>query len=176
MRDLNIWLGDGHFRNTLHYDPFDNFLCQVRGAKHLLLFPPDATDDLYYAPRKDIQAWYQPGRGEYGRRDTGIVSHNTAGVNGATPDLAAFPRYERARARQALCAVQPGDCLYLPKGVHYHVFSEADPELGFNLAVNIWVYRPGEGAAHRPQGEGEFTLDRLQALLGEERDGRKDEL
>ena len=30
LNDLNFWLGDGHFRNTLHFDPYDNFLCQVR--------------------------------------------------------------------------------------------------------------------------------------------------
>ena len=69
--------------------------------------------------------------------------------------------------------MQPGDCLYLPQGVHHHVFSEADPTLGFNLAINIWVYRPGEGVAHRPAGEGAFTLDRLQALLAAD---EKDEL
>ena len=32
LNDLNFWLGDGHFRNTLHFDPYDNFLCQVDGA------------------------------------------------------------------------------------------------------------------------------------------------
>ena len=114
-----------------------------------------------------------PGRGEYGRRDSGIVSDNTAGVNGAAPDLTAFPRYAHARARASMCAVEPGDCLYLPRGVHHHVFSEADAEAGFNLAINIWVYRPGEGAEYRPAGEGAFTLDRLQALLGVD---SKDEL
>ena len=173
VRDLNIWLGDGHFRNTLHYDPFDNFLCQVRGTKHLLLFPPDARDALYFAKRRDIQAHYEPGRGEYGRRDTGIVSDNTAEVNGAAPDLLRFPRYAHAQSRATSCTVQPGDCLYLPQGVHHHVFSEPDATLGFNLAINIWVYRPGEGNAHRPAGEEAFTLDRLQALLAA--DG-KDEL
>ena len=111
------------------------------------------------------QAHYEPGRGEFGRHDSGIVSDNTAGVNGAAPDLARFPRYARAQARATVCAVQPGDCLYLPQGVHHHVFSEADAALGYNLAVNIWVYRPGEGTAHRQPGEAPFTLDRLRELL-----------
>ena len=33
LNDLNVWLGDGHFRNTLHNDPYDNFLCQVLSPK-----------------------------------------------------------------------------------------------------------------------------------------------
>jgi hypothetical protein len=59
--------------------------------------------------------------------------------------------------------------------VHHHVFSEADASLGFNLAINIWVYRPGEAESvvHRPASEGPFTLDRLQTLLAAE---AKDEL
>ena len=28
-RHLNIWLSDGHTLGRLHFDPFDNFLCQV---------------------------------------------------------------------------------------------------------------------------------------------------
>lgn len=32
IHDLNVWLGDGLFRNTLHNDPQDNFLCLIHGA------------------------------------------------------------------------------------------------------------------------------------------------
>lgn len=28
-RHLNIWLSDGNTLGKLHFDPFDNFLCQV---------------------------------------------------------------------------------------------------------------------------------------------------
>ena len=164
VRDLNVWLGDGHFRNTLHNDPFDNFLCQLRGLKHLLLWPPESGPDLYYASRRDIQASYEVGRGEYGRHDTGIVSTNTAAVNGAAPDLQAFPRYAHARTRQTVCHVQPGDCLFLPRGHHHHVFSEADSEQGFNLAINIWVHPPGPTASDTPKPS-KLSLGRLQRVL-----------
>lgn len=100
LNDLNFWLGDGHYRNTLHFDPYDNLLCQLRGRKHVLLYPPDAKSNLYYAARRDIQASYTPGRGEYGRRDTGIVSHNTAEINGAAPDLEAHPNFRKALEAQ----------------------------------------------------------------------------
>ena len=56
VRDLNVWIGDGLFRNTLHNDPYDNFLCQLAGRKHLLLSPPEQAKNLYYARRRDIQA------------------------------------------------------------------------------------------------------------------------
>jgi hypothetical protein len=189
LNDLNFWLGDGHFRNTLHYDPFDNFLCQahaarrphimtrplrlarclelarvasaaplwclracqVRGTKHVLLYPPEAKEELYYANRRDIQARYQPSRGEYGRFDTGIVSENTAAINGANPDLAAHPKFENAVAMQSYASLGPADCLYLPNGWHHHVFSEADTDSGYNLALNLWISREATLAGVPPR-------------------------
>jgi tetratricopeptide (TPR) repeat protein len=141
LSDLNFWLGDGHFRNTLHFDPFDNLLCQVRGSKHLLFWPPEQKRNLYYGARKDIQARYEPSRGEYGRHDTGIVSENTASINGASPDPEAFPLFRHARKAQSYTQIDAGDCLFLPRNWHHHVFSEADGATGYNLAINLWVDR-----------------------------------
>ena len=42
------------------------------------------------------QAQYSPSRGEFNRRDTGILSDNTAGVNMASPDFTAHPRLKHA--------------------------------------------------------------------------------
>lgn len=169
LNDLNVWLGDGHFRNTLHFDPYDNLLCQVRGTKHLLLYPPDAKPHLYYGRRRDIQASFSPTRGEYNRHDTGIVSENTAEVNGAAPDLAAFPQYAKALAQQSYAELHPSDCLYLPRNHHHHVFSEADPDGGYNLALNMWVDRDTvlHGAPPRPTARDERfpTLEQLVAAL-----------
>jgi len=39
IHNLNLWLGDGLFRNTLHNDPQDNFLCLVHGARLLKKCP-----------------------------------------------------------------------------------------------------------------------------------------
>ena len=36
----NLWLGKGSTTSPLHYDDYENLLCQVRGEKDLLLFPP----------------------------------------------------------------------------------------------------------------------------------------
>ena len=61
---------DGHFRNTLHFDPHDNFLCQTKGSKLVLLWEPSQADNLYYADRLDVQAKFSARRGEYDRRET----------------------------------------------------------------------------------------------------------
>mmetsp|Transcript_39654 Transcript_39654/g.91068 ORF Transcript_39654/g.91068 Transcript_39654/m.91068 type:complete len:251 (+) Transcript_39654:63-815(+) len=144
VRSLNIWLGDGLFKNTMHNDPYDNFLCQIRGVKHVMLFPPSVGKWLGYFPRRDIQASYSVSRGEYGRRDTGIVSDNTASVNMASDEVLGDPLYSKAELQMRYARLAPSDCLYLPQGWHHHVFSEADEKAGFNLAVNMWIYRDGE--------------------------------
>ena len=162
VRDLNIWVGDGHFRNTMHNDPYDNFLCQVRGQKHVLLYPPAAKDLLYYERRRDIQASFAPSSGEYGRRDTGIVSDNTAGINGAAPDLEAFPRYAEALALESYAELHASDCLYLPHGWHHHVFSEADPSGGYNLALNVWISREDTASGAPPDAN--LTVERFPTL------------
>jgi hypothetical protein len=32
ISNLNLWLGDGLFRNTVHYDAEDNVLCLIHGT------------------------------------------------------------------------------------------------------------------------------------------------
>ena len=137
---VNFWLGDGRFRNTLHFDGFDNFLCQLSGSKHVLLYPPDAKPNLYYESREDFQAYYRPSRGEFGRFRDG-VSANTAGVNVANPDLKSYPLFNDARKVQTYAELNPSDCLYLPRMWHHHVFSVADRTTGYNLAINMWIDR-----------------------------------
>lgn len=33
ISNLNLWLGDGLFHNTVHYDPDDNVLCLIHGTR-----------------------------------------------------------------------------------------------------------------------------------------------
>ena len=69
----------------------------MRGTKHVLLYPPELKPLLGYSPRRDIQAHFSPVRGEYGRRDTGIISDNTAAVNLAAADVLQVPRVVASR-------------------------------------------------------------------------------
>eukprot|EP00966_Prymnesium_polylepis_P028168 651200-Prymnesium_polylepis.1 len=159
VRSLNIWLGDGQFRNTMHNDPYDNFLCQVRGSKHLMLYPPAAKPLLGYTNRRDIQAGYSPKQGEYGRKDTGIVSDNTARINMASDRVLEDESYAKAEQQMTYARLEASDCLYLPHGWHHHVFSQPDAAAGYNLAINIWVYRK-----HEEPGRG-WSLDEVQRAV-----------
>lgn len=47
----NIWLGNGRTVGKLHFDPFDNLLCQVTGKKNLILFDPHNNENLYEGTR-----------------------------------------------------------------------------------------------------------------------------
>ena len=49
MRHLNMWLSDGNTLGRLHFDPFDNLLCQIKGIKQVLLFEPFNNTYLYEA-------------------------------------------------------------------------------------------------------------------------------
>ena len=45
---IKFWLGGPSGTiSPCHYDPYDNMLCQVLGAKHILLFPPESRTWLY---------------------------------------------------------------------------------------------------------------------------------
>jgi hypothetical protein len=47
LEHSNIWLGNGKTLGRLHFDEYENLLCQVTGSKHLALFPPHANEQLY---------------------------------------------------------------------------------------------------------------------------------
>ncbi len=47
----------------LHYDDYENLLCQVRGTKELVLFPPSDLENLYYVGRRKGKLKYDfPGK------------------------------------------------------------------------------------------------------------------
>lgn len=41
----------GNTTSPLHYDDYENLLCQLVGSKHLTLFPPSDIRYLYYTGR-----------------------------------------------------------------------------------------------------------------------------
>lgn len=48
---------------VLHYDDYENLLCQVRGTKELVLFPPKDLENLYYVGRRKGKLEYDfPGK------------------------------------------------------------------------------------------------------------------
>lgn len=41
------WINFGHVRSLMHFDEFDNWLCQIQGTKRVLLFPHEERHMLY---------------------------------------------------------------------------------------------------------------------------------
>lgn len=55
----NLWIGTNPTTSPLHYDDYENFLCQIKGVKELILFPPTDLAKLYYVGRPKGTLEYQ---------------------------------------------------------------------------------------------------------------------
>ncbi|CAH1256685.1 JMJD7 [Branchiostoma lanceolatum] len=102
-RHLNMWLSDGNTLGKLHFDPFDNLLCQVilpaDTLRSLLVHPKDKVDDLvktdcvYKVPCASCEEVYI---GETGRTlGTRLKEHKKEAT-----DMDAV-KYTRSQKRQA---------------------------------------------------------------------------
>lgn len=48
---------------VLHYDDYENLLCQIRGTKEVVIFPPSDLENLYYVGRRKGKLTYNyPGQ------------------------------------------------------------------------------------------------------------------
>jgi len=138
----NVWIGTKPTVSPLHYDDYDNLLCQIRGTKELILFPPEDIVNLYYEARPKGPLKYEyPGRFERDRAslDRRAVVFGSS-VNVDSPDLRRHPKY--ANANPIRVVLRPGDMLYLPAYWHHEVQSIPDDGdevyRGLNVAVNFW--------------------------------------
>ncbi|KAK9862617.1 hypothetical protein WJX84_009137 [Apatococcus fuscideae] len=112
--EINLWMSMRGSCSSLHYDPYQNLLCVVRGSKTVHMYPPGCSPDL--AP--------QPVWGE---------SPNHSPVNSFQPDFIKHPEFEKALSSRVTCTLQAGDALFLPEGWWHQVQSE-----GITIAVNFW--------------------------------------
>mmetsp|Transcript_6162 Transcript_6162/g.9203 ORF Transcript_6162/g.9203 Transcript_6162/m.9203 type:complete len:466 (+) Transcript_6162:116-1513(+) len=142
----NIWIGGRPTTSPLHYDDYENFLCQIVGEKELLLFPPSDLPFLYYEGRpKGVLQYSFPGN--FTRTKSSVDSRGVvfgSSVNVDEPDFDRHPLYKRAKAIRVVLA--PGDTLYLPAFWHHEVQSRPSDMFGggdrksmkLNIAVNFW--------------------------------------
>jgi hypothetical protein len=135
----NLWIGSKPTISPLHYDDYENFLCQIAGYKELILYPPSDLENLYYIGRpKGILKYNYPG---VFTRDPSSVDKNHfvfgSSVNIDHPDLQRFPRFSNAKPIRVL--LKPGQVLYLPSFWHHEVQSiPGNDDDGLNIAVNFW--------------------------------------
>ncbi len=50
----------GRTLGKLHFDPYDNFMCMVSGAKQFLIFEPHHNEQLYEGHIREAQLTYEP--------------------------------------------------------------------------------------------------------------------
>ncbi|XP_059175798.1 jmjC domain-containing protein E-like [Physella acuta] len=140
LKHLNIWLSDGNTLGKLHFDPFDNFLCQISGEKHLLLYEPHDNTKLYEAHIQEAKLSYDAATHTFHRKtlleSTSMVM---SPVDPADPNFERFPKF--AEVEPLSCKIQAGDVLFMPAFWWHEVQSKPNTTEHRNLAVNFW-YEP----------------------------------
>ncbi|BFZ04950.1 hypothetical protein BsWGS_07989 [Bradybaena similaris] len=140
LSHLNIWLSDGNTLGKLHFDPFDNFLCQISGEKQVLLFDPHDNTRLYEGHIQEAMLTYNASEKRFSRKklleSTSMVM---SPIDLLQPDLERFPKFSQVRPLN--CTIQAGDVLYMPSFWWHEVQSKPSIHEHRNLAVNFW-YEP----------------------------------
>ncbi|KAI8781130.1 jmjC domain-containing protein E [Biomphalaria glabrata] len=140
LKHLNLWLSDGNTLGKLHFDPFDNFLCQISGVKELLLYEPHDNSKLYEAHIQEAVLSYNQSSHTFHRKtlleSTSMVM---SPVDISDPDLKRFPKF--ADLQPLNCTIQAGEVLYMPAFWWHEVQSKPNVSEHRNMAVNFW-YEP----------------------------------
>src|SRR5580704_5315102 len=117
------WIGNA-LTVAAHFDFNDNIACVASGRRRFVLFPPEQLENLYVGPLE-----FTP----QGVPISLVDVHN--------PDLARFPRFERAAAAAQVAELEAGDALFIPY-MWWHSVRSLEP---FNILINYWwnaVRRP----------------------------------
>lgn len=107
---VNAWFGPRGTVSPLHFDPKDNLLCQVVGAKYLRLYAPHESAKLYPVD--------------------GMLA-NTSQVQVEDPDYTAFPAFRDAAYVE--CVLREGEMLFIPPRYWHFVKS-----LSTSFSVSFW--------------------------------------
>ncbi|XP_078667713.1 uncharacterized protein LOC144909547 [Branchiostoma floridae x Branchiostoma belcheri] len=139
-RHLNMWLSDGNTLGKLHFDPFDNLLCQISGKKEVVLFEPHDNSALYEAHIPEAILGYNNRTGTF-RRKTLLDSTSMvmSPVDILKPNFQRFPQF--AAALPVNCTIAEGEVLYMPAHWWHEVQSYPSSTQHRNLAINFW-YEP----------------------------------
>lgn len=108
-----VFIGPANTVTGLHQDIHDNWFCQIRGTKELLLIPRDQTPYMCVSSK-----------------------HNLGSVLSRI-DVAALPRQPReaaefAKTRGAYARVEAGDALFIPKHT-WHTVVSLEPSISLGV-------------------------------------------
>lgn len=114
-----VFIGPAHTVTGLHQDIHDNWFCQVKGTKELLLFPSDQS------PHMCVSGKYNLGS---------VLSEIDILKLGEQPERAS--QFERTRGFYA--RVEAGDALYLPKNT-WHAVIALEPSISLGIfGLTAW--------------------------------------
>lgn len=138
----NLWMGKGNTTSPLHYDDYENFLCQIRGRKELVLFPPNDLHALsYIGRRKGLLSYQYPNqfsRTSLHPANYSVVFGSSIRISDTYEEvLEDYPEIERTTPYRV--TLEEGQTLFIPAYWHHEVTSFPDGE-GINLAVNFWFH------------------------------------
>ncbi|XP_061176606.1 uncharacterized protein LOC133185401 [Saccostrea echinata] len=136
-KHLNIWLSDGRTLGKLHFDQFDNLLCQISGKKQVILFDPHNNHQMYegHIPEA-ILSYSQTSNTFYRRNLLESTSMVMSPVDIQNPDYSRFPLFGETYPLN--CTIEDGDILYMPSFWWHEVQSFPNKTAGRNLAINFW--------------------------------------
>ncbi len=111
-----IWIGTALHTRT-HYDLSYNIACVVSGKRRFIVFPPNATHNLYPGPLEFT-----------------LSGPPVSMVDPENPDLEKYPKFADAIKQGQMAELNPGDVIFIPFAWWHHVTSLSD----FNVLVNYW--------------------------------------
>ncbi|XP_028404922.1 bifunctional peptidase and (3S)-lysyl hydroxylase JMJD7-like [Dendronephthya gigantea] len=138
-RHLNIWLSNGNTLGKLHFDPYENFLCQISGSKQVTLFEPHKNEELYEGHIQEAILAYDERSKKFSKKKLlDSTSMVMSPIDILRPDYKHFPKFREVPGMK--CTIREGDVLYMPSFWWHEVQSKPSEEKR-NLAVNFW-YEP----------------------------------
>ncbi|KAL4225174.1 hypothetical protein ACF0H5_015866 [Mactra antiquata] len=140
LKHRNIWLSDGNTLGKLHFDQFDNFLCQLSGRKQVILYDPHDNRKLYESHIPEAMLGYNKTSQTFTKQQlVDSTSMVMSPVDIQNPNLKRFPLFGETYPMN--CTIDEGEVLYIPAFWWHEVQSYPNIKEGRNLAVNFW-YEP----------------------------------
>lgn len=130
----SLWIGPEGYVTGMHTDPGPTLVCEIRGLKRVVLFPPSEAARVYAVKRSDVVARFSSTSLrtslEPSELEDLVERTGWADVQPFEPDFIRYPLF--AGAEGLACTLKPGDVLYIPDGWWHAV-------LGLDVTISVAI-------------------------------------